>query len=382
MVQVYCYIHWCAKIKDEVEKLAYQLNEEAERKERPIRRLSKVMYGSTCADMQIDVMGECLSSIKHVVSVRSVFCQSPCYQRLKLKGRIATEKMLLKTFHDLKSTFHTSNPSLMETTNAAATEHQMKLDALVSERDSLPECLTFNCQYCNKSNPTTPVVVNAPIKNKNSHTNKKAKTAKNENKTPDNVNNKTSNNDNSKSKKKFKKRKLKKDSVEDFVFPSKTARPASPSNSEPVATANSFTDLVEDQKQVLEDKEAKLAEVPNPRPLQPIHLKITKKFRNQIKSIYQKFPETINKSSGNFIKLYSKDVDEKHKLTQFLESNKDFEYFCIKPKLDKPIKVVIKGLPIFSKTQDIHSDLEEEGFSIEKVSQLTLKNIKAPSHFF
>ncbi|GFX21801.1 transposable element Tcb2 transposase [Trichonephila clavipes] len=60
-------IHWCAKIKDEVETLAYQLNEEAERTERPIRRLSKVMYGSTCADMQVDVMGECLSSIKHVV---------------------------------------------------------------------------------------------------------------------------------------------------------------------------------------------------------------------------------------------------------------------------------------------------------------------------
>ncbi|GFV25153.1 uncharacterized protein TNCV_592191 [Trichonephila clavipes] len=59
--------------QDDVEKLAYQLNEESERTERPIRRLSKVMYGSTCADMQVDVMGECLSSIKHVVGVRSVF---------------------------------------------------------------------------------------------------------------------------------------------------------------------------------------------------------------------------------------------------------------------------------------------------------------------
>ncbi|GFX69277.1 uncharacterized protein TNCV_3564531 [Trichonephila clavipes] len=66
------YLHWCAKIKDEVETLAYQLNEEAERTERPIRRLSKGMYGSTCTDMQVDVMGECLSSIKHVVGVRSV----------------------------------------------------------------------------------------------------------------------------------------------------------------------------------------------------------------------------------------------------------------------------------------------------------------------
>ncbi|GFT29237.1 uncharacterized protein TNCV_3588261 [Trichonephila clavipes] len=66
-------LHWCAKIKDGVEKLAYQLNEEAERTERPIRRLSKVMYGSTCADMQVDVMRECLSSKKHVVGVRSVY---------------------------------------------------------------------------------------------------------------------------------------------------------------------------------------------------------------------------------------------------------------------------------------------------------------------
>ncbi|GFW02158.1 hypothetical protein TNCV_4144241 [Trichonephila clavipes] len=29
------------------------------------------MYGSTCADMQVDVMGECLSSIKHVVGTTS-----------------------------------------------------------------------------------------------------------------------------------------------------------------------------------------------------------------------------------------------------------------------------------------------------------------------
>ncbi|GFT87959.1 transposable element Tcb2 transposase [Trichonephila clavipes] len=64
--------HWCAKFKDEVEKLAYQLNEKAERTERPIRRLGKVMYGSTCEDMQVDVMGECLSSIKHVVRGRII----------------------------------------------------------------------------------------------------------------------------------------------------------------------------------------------------------------------------------------------------------------------------------------------------------------------
>ncbi|GFX43507.1 nucleic-acid-binding protein from transposon X-element [Trichonephila clavipes] len=264
---------------------------------------------------------------------------SPCYQRLKLKGKIATVQMRLKTFHDLQATFNTSNPSLMETTSAAAAEQQVKLDALVSERDSLLECLTFNCQFCNNSNPTTPVEVNAPIKNKNSHINKKAKTDKNINKTPVNDKNKT-------------------------------------------AKIENTNDLTVDQNQVIEEKEAKIADIPNPRPLQPIHLKITKNFRNQIKSIYQKFPETTNKTSGKFIKLFSKDVEEKHNLTKFLESDKDFEFFCIKPKLDKPIKVVIKGLPIYTKTQEIHSDLEEEGFTVEKVSQFISKKHRGPLPFF
>ncbi|GFT95790.1 transposable element Tcb1 transposase [Trichonephila clavipes] len=39
------YTHWCAKIKDEVEKLAYQLNEEAEWTVRPIRRLRTAILG-------------------------------------------------------------------------------------------------------------------------------------------------------------------------------------------------------------------------------------------------------------------------------------------------------------------------------------------------
>ncbi|GFX87683.1 transposable element Tcb1 transposase [Trichonephila clavipes] len=90
-MSVYIYIHWCAKIKDEVEKLAYQLNEEAERTERPIRSLSKGMYGSTCADMQVDVMGECLSSIKHVVGTTSG-CFYPRSNHWEVGGRPQCDK--------------------------------------------------------------------------------------------------------------------------------------------------------------------------------------------------------------------------------------------------------------------------------------------------
>ncbi|GFX55773.1 nucleic-acid-binding protein from transposon X-element [Trichonephila clavipes] len=263
--------------------------------------------------------------------------QSPCFRRLKINRKIDTDLMLLKTYQELNSKFHTSNPSLVMTTNTAAADRKAKLDALVSERDSLPECLTFNCQFCPKNNPTTPVEVFAPVKKSNSL--KKDNIDDNETKTSVKAINKN--------KKKIQKRKQKKDSVEDFVFPKKTVRPASPSISEPIATANSFSDLVEDQNKVTEDKEAKTADIPKPRPSQPIHLKIKENiFRSQIKSILQKFPDTITKNSGKFVKLYTKDVDVKHKLTQFLEN------------------------------------LEEEGFTVDNVTQLISKKHKGPLPFF
>ncbi|GFW49477.1 uncharacterized protein TNCV_3059841 [Trichonephila clavipes] len=94
--------------------------------------------------------------------------QSPCFRRLKLNRKIETDMMLLKTYQELNAKYHTSDPRLVMTTNTAAADRQVNLNALVSERDSLPECLTFNCQFCPKNNPTTPVEVIAPIKNSNS----------------------------------------------------------------------------------------------------------------------------------------------------------------------------------------------------------------------
>ncbi|GFT88383.1 hypothetical protein TNCV_1294141 [Trichonephila clavipes] len=138
--------------------------------------------------------------------------QSPCFQRHQILKKIETERMILKTFKELHQKYHNSDPSLTETTIDAADEHQLKLDALVSERDSLPECQTFNCQFCPKSIHTTPVVVNTPVNNNNVVTqdkidNSASKTTLNSN------SNKNNNNKN----KKFNKRKLKKDSMEETL---------------------------------------------------------------------------------------------------------------------------------------------------------------------
>ncbi|GFS75496.1 hypothetical protein TNCV_1640981 [Trichonephila clavipes] len=118
---------------------------------------------------------------------------------------------------------------------------------------SLDSCLLILDRF--SDNPSTPVVGNDPVQ-----TPKTKDKDKNTIETPDNTTP-------PKNKNNFKKRKLKKDSVEDFVFPKKkTSRTASPSISEPVATNNSFSDLEEDKDQVIEE-EAKIAEVPKSKPL-------------------------------------------------------------------------------------------------------------------
>ncbi|GFV26451.1 uncharacterized protein TNCV_3361041 [Trichonephila clavipes] len=109
---------------------------------------------------------------------------------------------------------------------------------------------------------------------------------------------------NVKKKKKKKKRKInKKDYVEDFVFPTKkTARPVSFLPSEPVTVNKSFSDLESknDKDQVAPEENNETAPS-KPKPPLPIHLKIKKNIRDQLKSIYQKFPDITNKSSGGRI---------------------------------------------------------------------------------
>ncbi|GFT39570.1 hypothetical protein TNCV_1862031 [Trichonephila clavipes] len=104
--------------------------------------------------------------------------------------------------------------------------------------------------------------------------------------------------------------------------------------------------------------------------------------REQIKFLYEKFPNIRNKTSGDVIKIYTNDFEEYRSLIQAMVADKEFELYVINPKLDKPIKVVIKGLPISSKIEDIKNDLEEEGYVIESCTQLISKRTTNPLPFF
>ncbi|GFV69315.1 RNA-directed DNA polymerase from mobile element jockey [Trichonephila clavipes] len=193
-------------------------------------------------------------------------------------------------------------------------------------------------------------------------------------------------NHNDKKKKQNKKRKNKnQESSEEFIFPKKTARPVSPiSTQDPIETKNNFSDLEQDVEHPLPTDENVISEIITP-PTKlpyPVMLKIKDNFREQMKLITNKFPNLRNRIVGDVVKMFSNDHEERRSLIQYLKTDIEFEFYVIDYKKEKPIKAVIKGLPSSSKTEDITSDLADEGFKIESCTQLTSKRTKTSLPFF
>ncbi|GFU12820.1 probable RNA-directed DNA polymerase from transposon BS [Trichonephila clavipes] len=101
-------------------------------------------------------------------------------------------------------------------------------------------------------------------------------------------------------------------------------------------------------------------------------LKITLDFHEQMKVINNFMPKLRSKMTGEYFKLYCDTHDQYHELLDFLKKVQ-YEFYSIKLKSERPIKVVIKGLPKKAKTEDMHSDLIDLGFTVDRVSQLTGK---------
>ncbi|GFT20259.1 hypothetical protein TNCV_4060501 [Trichonephila clavipes] len=101
-------------------------------------------------------------------------------------------------------------------------------------------------------------------------------------------------------------------------------------------------------------------------------LRITETVRSQMKIINEKFPKIRSRTTGEFIKLYTDNLEQFHELLTFAKKTK-FQFYEIKPKNERPIKVVLKGLPRNFKVEEIQADLEELGFTLKNQPQKELK---------
>ncbi|GFX58985.1 nucleic-acid-binding protein from transposon X-element [Trichonephila clavipes] len=81
-------------------------------------------------------------------------------------------------------------------------------------------------------------------------------------------------------------------------------------------------------------------------------------------------PAIRTKTAGKYVKLYTDTLPQHEALNKLLEEL-NYPFYTFTPKHERPIKVVIKGLPRSTKTAEIHSDLLDLGFTLNKVTQLT-----------
>ncbi|GFS64144.1 putative RNA-directed DNA polymerase from transposon X-element [Trichonephila clavipes] len=87
------------------------------------------------------------------------------------------------------------------------------------------------------------------------------------------------------------------------------------------------------------------------------------------------YPKTKTKLSGEFFKIFAASSDDHRDITNLLIEKKE-QYFALNPTLNRPQKVVIKGLPINTDIDDIERDLTSRGFQVQKVAQFTKTRTK------
>ncbi|GFV95934.1 nucleic-acid-binding protein from transposon X-element [Trichonephila clavipes] len=174
---------------------------------------------------------------------------------------------------------------------------------------------------------------------------------------------------------KVKSKQLKRAGDEEFKLSKKAARTIKEIPIEQVVctTGNKFS--------VLEEEEVPPGKSSNPLAVKPIMLKIVNGYNLIVQDINRKFPGTINKMAGNYIKIQPATPDDHRDIVTHLE-NIRAQHYIIKRLADRPIKVVIKGLPVKTDVAEIEADLISQGFEVEKVAQLRKFSTKEPLPIF
>ncbi|GFQ90287.1 uncharacterized protein TNCT_346081 [Trichonephila clavata] len=171
------------------------------------------------------------------------------------------------------------------------------------------------------------------------------------------------------------KNKMKRNRQEEFKLPKKFARVTKDLPPvQPCITKNTF--------EVLETVQNTEDENDPPPPATPkiktIMMRINKNYNLILQEIYRKYPNTINKSTGDYIRIQPKSQEDNENIVKLLEIKKAQFYT---KDITTPIKVVSKGLPIDTDVADIEADLKEQGIKIEKIAQLRKFSNKAPLLF-
>ncbi|GBN49248.1 hypothetical protein AVEN_246191-1, partial [Araneus ventricosus] len=141
-----------------------------------------------------------------------------------------------------------------------------------------------------------------------------------------------------------------------IVSPKKAAKTQPELPKTPVKTANKYQELTN---------------LPENNPQVPaINLKLDADYNLTLQEIHSMFPETENKLIKGFICIQANSEDNRQKIIDILKKNNK-EFVLSEAREDRPLKIVIKWLPVNQDKEELKDILESKGFKIIRISQLT-----------
>ncbi|GBM76905.1 hypothetical protein AVEN_153133-1 [Araneus ventricosus] len=148
-----------------------------------------------------------------------------------------------------------------------------------------------------------------------------------------------------------------------------------------ISTENKFAKLSETDN---------LSEMENLNPNEPtkthvpsINLKLSDDYNLTLQEICRRFPKTDNKYSRGFIQITPNSLEERLKIIEFLNQSGK-EYILSESPENRPVKIVIKGLPTTHNKELIIKELEEKQYKIDECATKKItfycldQEIKAP----
>ncbi|KAF8789853.1 Nucleic-acid-binding protein transposon like protein [Argiope bruennichi] len=120
---------------------------------------------------------------------------------------------------------------------------------------------------------------------------------------------------------------------------------------------------------------------PKQRRVPPFFVTPRADFRTMLNILKLEAPSLRSVMSNRFLKLTVETEEEHRSLSHLLESQgAEFKTFML--KTDRPIKVVIRGLPFCTPIEKIKAEFQKEGFSVVSITQLTKFQTKLPIPLF
>ncbi|GBN71385.1 hypothetical protein AVEN_149359-1 [Araneus ventricosus] len=116
------------------------------------------------------------------------------------------------------------------------------------------------------------------------------------------------------------------------------------------------------------------------RTMPPINLKYTSEYENMLESVHKTCGNTTNKFGNDYIKIFTENLEQYNKVQSHLKQQ-GYDYYLVRPRDKKPLKVVVKGLPLEHNPERVKNYLTEIGFSVIRVTRLSQFRTRKPLPF-